>query len=340
MSFNCCELIVEPASRPSSRSHNLLDDAGLRTTTSATRSCIVLTDRQSPREEIVNDLALHGIEHMWLVRINQPVDAMDSGQIISLFETAINTNPATKSSSLFVADLDRVSVEIVAALAAATNAMSCGACRQITVTEDGKLQTEKSGFGGRLIISQTWEGLQFFACLRPSRPIDAPRPGATLMATTPQSHEQTLATLPEATFTVTHDAGSSADSGLANARLVVSGGRGIKTPENFALVHALADEMGAAVGASLPAVDAGLAPATRQVGQSGNYVKPQIYVAVAISGTPQHLAGIDPVTRIVAINSDIDAHIFKVSEIGVVAECESFLPLLLQEMRSSGQQDR
>ena len=86
------------------------------------------------------------------------------------------------------------------------------------------------------------------------------------------------------------------------AGIVVSGGRGIGDPAGFELLYEIAQQLGGAVGASLPAVDAGLAPVARQVGQSGKYVRPDIYLAVGISGTPQHMAGIDPHTRVVAVN--------------------------------------
>ena len=108
---------------------------------------------------------------------------------------------------------------------------------------------------------------------------------------------------------------------LQGARLVIAGGRGMQSEAGFALLHELADALHAAVGGSLPAVDAGWVSVSRQVGQSGKYVSPRVYVAVGISGTPQHLAGIGPHTRIVAINSDPRADIFGVAELGVVADC-------------------
>ena len=113
------------------------------------------------------------------------------------------------------------------------------------------------------------------------------------------------------------------------ARIVVSGGRGIGDPTGFELLYNIALQLdGAAVGASLPAVDAGLAPVARQVGQSGKYVRPDIYLAVGISGTPQHMAGIDPHTRVVAINADPEAPIFGMSRVGIVGDWKQILPAL------------
>jgi electron transfer flavoprotein alpha subunit len=116
------------------------------------------------------------------------------------------------------------------------------------------------------------------------------------------------------------------------AGIVVSGGRGIGDPAGFELLYEIAQQLGGAVGASLPAVDAGLAPVARQVGQSGKYVRPDIYLAVGISGTPQHMAGIDPHTRVVAVNADPEAPIFGMSRVGVVGEWQEILPALKRKL--------
>ncbi len=121
---------------------------------------------------------------------------------------------------------------------------------------------------------------------------------------------------------------------LEGARVVVSGGRGMAGPEGFAQLEALASCLDAAVGGSLPTVDAGWVPVACQVGQSGKFVTPEVYVAVAISGTPQHLAGIGPDTRIVAINKDPAADIFRVAEAGVVGDWREIVPALVERLNS------
>jgi electron transfer flavoprotein alpha subunit len=90
--------------------------------------------------------------------------------------------------------------------------------------------------------------------------------------------------------------------------------------------------VGAALGGSLPAVDAGWVPVARQVGQSGRFVSPRLYFAVGISGTPQHLAGVAGTTRIVALNQDPDAPIFNLADVGVVADWRELLPLLAERL--------
>ena len=189
---------------------------------------------------------------------------------------------------------------------------------------DGPHAFKRPIYAGNAIISVTAPvGAPVVATVRTASWPEAPQTGSAAIESVPVD-----AALPTHTRFVDLQAASSDRPDLQSARRVVSGGRGVGSAENFKIVFDLADKLGAAVGASRAAVDAGYVPNDMQVGQTGKIIAPELYIAVGISGAIQHLTGIKDAGTIVAINKDPDAAIFEIADVGLVGDLFQLLPEL------------
>jgi electron transfer flavoprotein alpha subunit len=215
--------------------------------------------------------------------------------------------------------------ETIAALVAARGAgVSFGRCSAVTLEGDA-ICAQRPAYGGRAELSLRSEARITCATLRP---LGAGTPAASVNASEIALNEP-------APYPVEALPPGDGKPRVEGAAMVVSGGRGIGGPEGFEWLARIADALGAGLGGSLPAVDAGWVPVAHQVGISGKFVTPRVYFAVGISGTPQHLAGISPNTRVVALNNDRDAPIFARSDVGVEGDWRDILPLLEQALQDA-----
>jgi electron transfer flavoprotein alpha subunit len=280
----------------------------------------VLAGPPDAREAALAVARAAGLDHAWF--IPAPSDAMQMQQYVDLFASALQADDfaARQRHAVMLVAAHSDNEAFAGALAARVDAMPLGRCTGLEVDAQGTLHARRGGYGNRLDITLSCSGAAI-AAVRPRSADAPPRSTAT--------HLLEGLPAPRAAHPLRFLPRDEPHAALDGARVVVSGGRGIGNEAGFPMLYEIAARLGGAVGASLPAVDAGWAPVTRQVGVSGRYVSPDVYLAVGISGTPQHLAGIDPHTRIVAINKDAEADIFDVAEAGAVAEWQALLPALL-----------
>ena len=196
--------------------------------------------------------------------------------------------------------------------------------------EDGGPVVSMSVFGGKLVTRSAFAGGSGIVTVRPNAVDAEPAPAAGSVeaapATSGPAHGEVRV------VDRVEEAGSEAS--LEEAKVVVSGGRGVGGPEGFALVEELAKELGGVVGATRAAVDSGWIPYARQIGQTGKIVKPSLYLALGVSGAIQHKVGMQTAETIVAINRDPDAPIAEFADLVVVGDLFEVVPAILAELRA------
>jgi electron transfer flavoprotein alpha subunit len=201
----------------------------------------------------------------------------------------------------------------------------------VDLAVDGdRLTCTMSVFGGATVTKCQVEGSPQILCIKPNAFVAEESPGeaAEEQVQVQVSDDARRARIVER---VKQEAGGR--PAVEEAAIIVSGGRGLQGPENFRIVEELADVLGAGVGASRAAVDAGWYPHQHQVGQTGKTVSPQLYIAVGISGAIQHRAGMQTSKTIVAINKDAEAPIFQLADFGLVGDLFKVVPALTEEIK-------
>ncbi|MCA1733621.1 MAG: electron transfer flavoprotein subunit alpha/FixB family protein [Acidobacteria bacterium] len=196
--------------------------------------------------------------------------------------------------------------------------------------EGGTLKARRPLYAGRAFAKVSVQSTPAIATCRPNAfPVEETGGGAAEVANVAFTAPAAKAKLVETKST------TGGELTIAEAEIIVSGGRGLKEPENFALVRDLAHALGGAVGASRAVVDAGWIDHQHQVGQTGRVVSPSLYIAVGISGAIQHLAGMSSSKHIIAINKDPEAPIFRIADLGVVGDLFQIVPALTEEIKKA-----
>ena len=219
--------------------------------------------------------------------------------------------------------------EVAGRLAVKTNSGLLADAVGLTAGGGGQIVAEQSVFGGATIVHSAVKTGTPVITVRPNSVAPAPAPAAAELQNVDLSLSD-AARGAKVTEKVVQERGERPE--LAEAAIVVSGGRGVGSADGFELIEKLADSLGAAVGASRAVTDAGWYPHKFQVGQTGMTVSPQLYMAIGISGAIQHRAGMQTSKTIIAVNKDPEAPIFELADFGVVGDLFTVVPQLMEDI--------
>jgi electron transfer flavoprotein alpha subunit len=281
-----------------------------------------LTDKAS--DAGLTQLGEWGARRVWLLQ-----DAAYAPYRSEVWAGALADLAAKESPKAIFGPVTSRQRELLARLAARLGVGLAADCVGFAVDGD-RLVATRPVYAGKLLARVTWARGPWAATLRPNvfRPAEA-QPGKTAAI------ERPAAAVPPAVmkFVERREEASTGLPELAEAEIVLSGGRGMKGPENYVILEDMARVIGAAVGASRAAVDAGWRPHRFQIGQTGRTISPKLYLGFGVSGAIQHLAGMRTSKVIVAVNKDPEAPIFKIADYGIVADLFEVVPELTKEFK-------
>lgn len=223
---------------------------------------------------------------------------------------------------------DTVGREVAPRLACRLGAALVTECVGLSAEGDAIL-ARRQVYGGRALATLAVTARPAVISVKP-RSMDAPEPAPVAGVVEDVSVEMDAGALPALVREVRRE---QAEVGLEDAQIVIGGGRGMGGPEGFAILGELAGALGGAVGSSRPPADSGWVPLSWQIGQTGKTIRPALYIAVAISGATQHVAGVSGSRTIVAINRDPEAPIFSVAHLGIVGDYREVVPALIARVR-------
>ena len=271
--------------------------------------------------KLAEGLAAHGAEKVYVAESDDAVNYLSTPQVDALAALVERVSPP---AVLIAAGAD--GREVAGRLAVRTNS---GWLNDL-VEVDGQREGTHSIFGGAFTVEAEATGDTPVITVRPGAIEAEPAAGAGEVVNVEVPAQAENATK----ITKREPAAAGDRPELTEATVVVSGGRGVGSAENFNVVEELADSLGAAVGASRAAVDSGYYPGQFQVGQTGKTVSPQLYIALGISGAIQHRAGMQTSKTIIAVNKDEEAPIFEIADLGIVGDLFKVAPQLTEAIKA------
>ncbi|MGV8017615.1 MAG: electron transfer flavoprotein subunit alpha/FixB family protein [Ignavibacteria bacterium] len=290
---------------------------------------ITVTDASEEQLKTLGKYGASKVFHISLTELNSKSPAAGIKYSHSAIASAVSNFANAGGYEIIIISGTSFGKEIAPAISVKTDSAVITDCTGYTLAE-GKISMKRPSYAGKCNTNVNYTSGKIVITLRPNVfKAEVSETDSEIVNISPDNLNIIAADFK--TF-VTDVVVSSGKLDVAEADIIVSGGRGLRNPESFKLVEDLAEVLGAATGASRAVVDAGWRPHGEQVGQTGKTVSPSLYVACGISGAIQHLAGMSSSKFIVAINKDKDAPIFQVADYGIVGDVFEILPALTEEI--------